>query len=301
MPEVVHMCPVCGSREYSTDGSAARVLRLGRPFGVVRCDACAMRWLSPRPTAGEYAALYRAAYFGGHARGSPAWLGEYPLPNDSTRRFAPEHADSTRQHSLAQLKILAQRKPDRGRLLEIGAGYGEFLSLARAQGWQVSGIEPNEDACREAQHRHGLTLLPIALEDYSTDERWDAVYASHVLEHLPDPGRAVRQMGALLAPGGILMVEVPNQFESWLSTIKRHVPASGSRLRSLYSIHHTMFFGPGQLRELLRSQGFDASLVSHLQRGQSRGLRHKVQNLVDRLAAATSHQGSLLLAVAAKE
>jgi SAM-dependent methyltransferase len=82
--------------------------------------------------------------------------------------------------------------------------------VAQALGWQVAGVEVDEAAARKARrfsirvHAGDLLEAPFAPGEF------DCVTAFHVLEHVPDPIRAVRRMLEWLAPGGLLVLEVPN-------------------------------------------------------------------------------------------
>ena len=102
-------------------------------------------------------------------------------------------------------------------ILEIGCGSGEFLARMQSHTTgTVRGIELSERAVATARQR-GLSAEVLGLKEAA--ERWpgqyDAVCAFQVLEHVPDPGRFLETCCALLAPGGKLVLAVPNA-ESWL-------------------------------------------------------------------------------------
>jgi SAM-dependent methyltransferase len=98
----------------------------------------------------------------------------------------------------------------RGRYLDVGCGSGGALGVARALGWQVAGVEVDEAAAAKARrfsarvHAGDLQAAPFAPGEF------DLITAFHVLEHVPDPVGAVRRMLGWLAPGGLLVIEVPN-------------------------------------------------------------------------------------------
>lgn len=94
-------------------------------------------------------------------------------------------------------------------LLEIGCGTGAFLAAARRLGFAVEGIEPSIGRARIAEAIAGARVHPVLLEDFrSRGARYDVVYHSDMLAHFADPRAALRQMTALLAPGGVLAFEV---------------------------------------------------------------------------------------------
>jgi SAM-dependent methyltransferase len=99
-------------------------------------------------------------------------------------------------------------KPEKGGLLDIGAGTGAFLEAAKKNGWDVCGVEPSKMAARSARNK-GLDILE-RIDDLDTDAFFDAITLWHVLEHLPDLEEAVRKIKRLLKPGGVLVVAVPN-------------------------------------------------------------------------------------------
>ena len=112
----------------------------------------------------------------------------------------------------APLSALHARPPGRG--LDVGCGRGDLLAALASRGWAMSGIEPSSSACAAAARR-GLdarcgTLNTVALEPGS----YDAIVFRHSLEHINDPVAALRLVRAALAPGGLVLITVPN-FGSW--------------------------------------------------------------------------------------
>ena len=45
-----------------------------------------------------------------------------------------------------KLNLINSHQPNKGRILDIGAGTGDFLSVAKNDGWQTVGVEPSEKA-----------------------------------------------------------------------------------------------------------------------------------------------------------
>ena len=99
------------------------------------------------------------------------------------------------------------------RVLDVACGPGIFLRLLEDQGVRAEGVERNHAAVRYATGL-GLRVHEADALDFleSTGERYDGIYCSHFIEHLP-VAAAERLMAALartLQPGGVLVMVFPN-------------------------------------------------------------------------------------------
>jgi SAM-dependent methyltransferase len=126
-------------------------------------------------------------------------------------------------------EFLSRHVAGPGRLLDIGCGNGRLLWRALRDGWQVKGLELSADMAAFAAERVGCEVLTddfLTLDPAPEDrESFDVVSLRHVLEHLPDPLRAMEKIGALLRPGGLLLVEMPNiegLSKRWVRFSARH-------------------------------------------------------------------------------
>lgn len=99
-------------------------------------------------------------------------------------------------------------------LIDLGCGRGEWLSLARAEGWEVRGVDidgPMLQAARDA----GLDVHEgdaLAFLRSQSNASCDAVTAFHVVEHLPFETLRLllAECARVLRPGGLLLLETPN-------------------------------------------------------------------------------------------
>lgn len=99
------------------------------------------------------------------------------------------------------------------RLLDVGCWTGEFLRRARQlhPDWQLKGLEPSPAAAEAARAEDRLEVVTGSLEEQALPPgSCEAVTMWHVLEHLPDPPAAVREVARLLVPGGYLLLRTPN-------------------------------------------------------------------------------------------
>lgn len=100
-----------------------------------------------------------------------------------------------------------QKKPLK--LLDIGCGYGMFLSTV-AHDFECYGIDPSRYSVREAQLRvPSAHIVQATLQSYRSSLRFDVITAFDVLEHLPDEDHAMKKIHSLLTFGGVFVCVVP--------------------------------------------------------------------------------------------
>lgn len=121
-----------------------------------------------------------------------------------------------------------------GRLLDIGCGTGRLLFVAKRAGWTVKGLELSPSMAARVADLLGVEIVAadfLALDpDQSDLGRFDVVCLRHVLEHLPDPLKAMASIARLLEPGGLLLLEMPN-VEAWSKRWNRALVRAGLHRR----------------------------------------------------------------------
>jgi len=106
-----------------------------------------------------------------------------------------------------KLNLINSLQPNKGRILDIGSGTGDFLSVAKNDGWQTIGVEPSDRAKTIAKSK-GISFVEETseLENHS----FDVISMWHVLEHVPDLDKQIKELKRLLKPTGTLIIAVPN-------------------------------------------------------------------------------------------
>jgi ubiquinone/menaquinone biosynthesis C-methylase UbiE len=94
-----------------------------------------------------------------------------------------------------------------GRLLDVGAGIGVFLTTVDAARWERVGVDPSPHAARFARERLGMTVHATTLEDFAPDGGYDVVTYWNVLEALTDPVASLRAARRHCRPGGFLVIK----------------------------------------------------------------------------------------------
>ncbi|MFA9192445.1 class I SAM-dependent methyltransferase [Flavobacterium sp. FZUC8N2.13] len=106
-----------------------------------------------------------------------------------------------------KLDLINSFQPNKGRILDIGAGTGDFLLTVQENGWQTIGVEPSPRA-KGIAIKKGILFVEDTkeLESHS----FDTISMWHVLEHVPDLDAQIKELKRLLKQDGTLIVAVPN-------------------------------------------------------------------------------------------
>ncbi len=102
--------------------------------------------------------------------------------------------------------LLANRD---GSVLDVGCGYGRYLKLLQNSGYDVLGVEENENIISD-NHEHGLNCMSVK-EFCQTDTKFDLILMSHIIEHFP-PGSLKNFIDDYLDRlnvGGYLIIATP--------------------------------------------------------------------------------------------
>ena len=143
----------------------------------------------------------------------------------------------------------------RPRYLDVGCSTGFVVEAARDRGWDAIGIDLNPSAIEYGVSR-GLDLRAVALESGGfAPASFDAVSLFDVLEHLFDPVRTLRDCAALLKPGGIIFLYVPN-YDSASRLLM------GKDAHFIWPTHHLNYYTPQTIRDVMRRQGLTAEYVA---------------------------------------
>ena len=229
----VAACPLCDGRALAPLPTPRRTLgdRLGdvAALGLVACRRCGFEFVSPRPSDAALAGFYAAADYTAHE------------PID-------DRAATTRAATQLDLAIATGATLGGARVLDLGAGGGQFLAAAQAAGATVLGVDPSPQAQAAARAR-GLALVATRAE--VGDRRFDLIAMSHVLEHVVDVRATLRWIHDHLAPGGRAIVEVPNRGSLRARLTTPWLEARGADCRHRAFPIHLSYFTAATLTQAL--------------------------------------------------
>ncbi|WP_296146334.1 class I SAM-dependent methyltransferase [uncultured Flavobacterium sp.] len=106
-----------------------------------------------------------------------------------------------------KLSLINDLNKSKGNILDIGAGTGDFLLVAKNNGWKAVGIEPSEKA-RNIAKAKGVELK-LNLSDFENNS-FDIITMWHVLEHVPNLEEQIKELKRLVKPNGSILIAVPN-------------------------------------------------------------------------------------------
>ncbi len=143
------------------------------------------------------------------------------------------------------------------RLLDVGFGAGELARRVRERCTFLAGIELDPEAARASAGLFDRCAQGHLLESLeSLDESpFDVVVAGDVLEHLEEPGRALRLLHRFVKPAGVLLVSLPN-----VANVTVRLGLLAGRFdyasRGILDETHLRFFTRRTGRALLESAGY---------------------------------------------
>ena len=237
--ECIPDCIICGKQSNLDDVNFVNNLGLKKRYSVKVCENCELRWLSPRPTAEAYNDLYSNQ--------------NYLSSVESYSTLAEKRAPYFR----ARIKKIEKyfNNINNLQILELGAATGEFINEAKLLGHNAIGIEPSIESRNVAKSLYGIELIDSSLDKFP-DQEFDVIHMNHVFEHLLNPVAVLSECVRLLKKNGILVLEVPQQFYNDLDRLKKFIKLKKKPEFDYYSLHHTFFYTPRSLKNLMRKEGF---------------------------------------------
>ena len=217
-------------------------------YTIVECTSCTHGYVEAMPTEAELAELYREtadSFLGsGFAGPMAAYLG------DDDERFFAFHADR-----LAELARAGASPATR--IFDFGCSQGALLATLVKKGYpKVVGFDRSASAAADGRARWNLDIETGDFAAFVARHAgtFDIVHAANVLEHVVEPRPILVELRRLLAPGGRLVVSVPN-------ARSLQVRVAGTRSPVIDPPHHLQYYGPASFARLVTSAGFS---ITHL-------------------------------------
>lgn len=213
-------------------GTQAVFLGVKDGYNVVRCSNCVLYYLQPMPSEQELAAIYD----------------NY----DATDKYLRRYRKKVLTASYKQKIVGRYLKPGAKRFLDIGCNVGAVCEAARRQGYESMGIDLDEATLQKARELspecrfERLTSYELA----SQGEKFDMVFCTEVLEHVPETQAFAASFRDLLNEGGILYLTTPDAGH-------RKVPEDFISWDEVKPPEHLIFFNRETVTRLLEAHGFE--------------------------------------------
>lgn len=249
-------CYLCGSRGQTVyEGLQDRLFGAPGAWNFRLCFNvdCGLIWLDPVPVENEMGKVYTEYYT--HAvppTTREAWLSRLLRKSGSVLLAVLDPLRGQRKR--LSLMLVGDVKP--GKLLDVGCGNGIRLAQLRSLGWDVCGQELDPQAVSFARETLGLRVELGGLEDIRFPEQFfDCVTLNHVIEHVHDPIRLLKECRRVLRTNGRLVVVTPNS----RSFAHKHF---GQFWRGLEPPRHIHLFSPKTLSTIAAKAGFTVTSLS---------------------------------------
>lgn len=200
MNNTVHYtnCPICNAQDFKKKLTAKDYTVSGHSFDIMQCVQCSLCFTQDAPDAAHIGPYYKSE--------------EYISHTDTSKGMVNRLYQKVRKRTLKSKRKLIQQTTGllKGNLLDVGSGTGAFVNEMKQNGWEVKGLEPDEDARAVAKKTFDVSLDTMN-ELWSLETgTYNAITLWHVLEHVHDLQAYMARLNELLAENGKLIIAVPN-------------------------------------------------------------------------------------------
>jgi len=214
------------SKNYSLS-SDVPIARDSKIHFVSQCQICSHKQLFPISTKQELKEFY---------------------DKDMQLKLGKFSIEQVHKQSLIDVERRSKIVPKKGKIMDIGSGYGTFLE--KMKNYDITGVEPSIK-------RRQIAKVKI-LKNLPKHGKYDTICMFHVLEHLNYPIEYLSNLKPLLNKSGVLIIEVPNSDDIQLKKEKYS--------KQFWQLAHLHYFNPSTLRLTLKSAGFSKIKIKGVQR-----------------------------------
>jgi len=227
-----------------------KIIKKFGKYKVVDCKICKFIHVTPIPSNKELSVYYDSEYY---QKIKPNFILKNENEIDYWNLVFDEKLDTIE-------KLVSSKSK---RILDIGSGPGFFLRRAKRRGWDVIGIEPSPLASDYANKQKIHTIQKFFHEVTSNEiGKFDAIHTFDVLEHVNDPITVIKKAYSLLKKGGVIVIEVPNDFNPLQKLVQENLKKTeywitlSHNSKNLRNIQHLNYFNFSSISNLIKRTGF---------------------------------------------
>lgn len=226
-------------------------------YTVINCESCGYWHVHPMPTNEELNLHYEQNYYEtlGDNRTMTDKLddpdGFYRLQYEDRLRLITKHLGDGLPRSI----------------MDIGAGYGDFLRFMKSKGWETQGVEPSRHAYELIENRKELDIKCANVDELTNPgfKPVSVVAINNVLEHLNCPqGVLETAREHLLLPNGIVFIVVPNDFSVLQNLLMQTVLKDKPDKQNYWVCppEHLNYWSPKTIVGFLQRCGFEMEFLT---------------------------------------
>lgn len=229
------VCYLCKSSSFSkVDG----IVRDAPHINILSCDSCSLIFLDSFDHIDEN--FYKNSKMRSSKESINEWRKETFL--DDSRR----------------LKFLKKEIKEK-KILDYGAGNGQFLKLAKKIAKNVAAIELDKKS-QEVLKKDKIACFS-SFDEMGKEDKFDVITAFHVIEHLKDPVNLLKKASHFLKDNGKIFLEIPNADDVLLSLYK-----SKDFSKFTYWSCHLMTFSESTIRRVVEGAELKCVDIRQIQR-----------------------------------
>jgi 2-polyprenyl-3-methyl-5-hydroxy-6-metoxy-1,4-benzoquinol methylase len=263
------ICPFCNrasSKYWFTHTSKADLSQ----YDLNRCEKCKSAFVFPAPSE-EYLKEFYSGEMNSHG-------GDFDNADAQKNYELILNLEDSFPNSRVDAKRIASfcKKLSSGNdFLDIGAGYGFFTNEAISVGFNCKAIEAGSNNCKVFKLMNGFEPFNQMFDEKFAEDncnKFDVVLLSQVLEHIPNPQSAIKNIRTVLKSGGICVIAVPH-FGSMVSKLQ------GKKDMFIIPPEHLNFFSLSGLNQAFKNNGFSVLMTHTVSRFDANKLKSRIKSL----------------------
>jgi len=260
-------CPICDRKAIAYVHDSVDYTVSKKKFSIWECHNCYLRFTQDVPSQDEIGRYYKAEAYVSHT--------------DSKKGLINNLYHKVRNITLKSKRKLVQQetKLSKGNILDVGCGTGAFLNEMKTAGWNITGLEPDKKASKNAEKLYKIKTQDPEELFQLPKKSYDVITMWHVLEHVHQLHEYIKTLHDLINDNGRIFIAVPNYTSYDASHYEEHWAA--------YDVpRHLYHFSPQSMEVLLNQHGlklksikpmwFDSFYVSML----SQHIKNKKGNII---------------------
>lgn len=235
-------CNLCDSDNYKIilEVKDYRCQTTDEVFNLVMCKNCGLIYLNPMPAVEDLKNYYPEEY--------------YDVNSCYLLKFVNNFFGSLKIRNVLKYK-------NKGRLLDIGCGGGDFICRMKNEGFDIYGIDTSRKACNITKEKLGVEnsqrIFNGELEACNfPDNYFDVITLWHVLEHLYEPKKTLEEIHRILKKDGIVIIEVPNIESLIFKVFKKY-------FFHLEIPRHLYFYSKKTVKKMLNKTRFEGNKIGY--------------------------------------